>query len=576
MYTLTLIASLAAVSIQQSPAIGLAQPTARAWVLDSGWNAVVVLEPATGRRLATLSVKGRPDGMLLSPDGSRLVVLERGPGADKGERGFKAVGKSAATIIDTAAMAIIGRVELGSGVDAERVYFGKERVAIFCPGYEARNPADAQARELIVLDVKEGREVGRVTVEPGVVPIELAKDGRTLVSIQGLPRTEKYPFPSSRVWFVDIARPAVEGSIDVGTFADLYSNGTSLYVLDRGKPDSNARKSRNGTVKVVSLERRAVTSVLDAGRDPLGLYGDMDSGDVFIPGDGPTEGSDGEVRVVRGDAVVATLKSAADPRLLVKQQSSVFVVGTSAVTVVDAASLQAATIPLTRGGDRLVSDDDSPQELQMSRDGRRGFLLYRAGGLLVVLDLEQLKALGATTTGRGSIKALKWLGGTAAELSGMAGVPWWVGFPSLTAYGYASRQLHTSNWMLALGPDGRFAYALNARTEDVTVVDSTSALSVAKIGAAGFRLKVLGGGATVAVISDARLHILETTGHRKLAEVPLPGLRDVAVSPDGRQALVLADRTVLCLDGVTGSVLATLKDFVAPTAVVFDATPQAP
>jgi hypothetical protein len=109
--------------------------------------------------------------MLLSPDGSRLVVLERGPGTDRGERGFKAMGKSAATIIDTAAMAIIGRVELGSGVDPERIYFGTERLAIFCPGYEAKHSAEAQARELIVLDAREGREVGRVTVEPGVVPI---------------------------------------------------------------------------------------------------------------------------------------------------------------------------------------------------------------------------------------------------------------------------------------------------------------------------------------------------------------------------------------------------------------------
>jgi hypothetical protein len=40
--------------------------------------------------------------------------------------------------------------------------------------------------------------------------------------------------------------------------------------------------------------------------------------------------------------------------------------------------------------------------------------------------------------------------------------------------------------------------------------------------------------------------------------------------------LALADRAVLCLDGVTGSVIASLKDFVTPTAVVFDTVPPAP
>jgi hypothetical protein len=110
----------------------------------------------------------------------------------------------------------------------------------------------------------------------------------------------------------------------------------------------------------------------------------------------------------------------------------------------------------------------------------------------------------------------------------------------------------------------------------VTIVDSTSAAAVQKIGVGGYRLKALGGGAIVAVMSDSRIHLLETTGNRKLTELRLHSLRDVGVSPDGRYALALADRTVLCLDGVTGSVIASLKDFVAPTAVVFDAVPPVP
>jgi len=193
----------------------------------------------------------------------------------------------------------------------------------------------------------------------------------------------------------------------------------------------------------------------------------------------------------------------------------------------------------------------------------------------VVLDLEQQEAVGAAKTGRGGTRALKWLSQAAAELSLMP-APWWAELGGLAAYGYAFRQVRMSNWMLAVRPDGSFGYALNTRTEDVTVVDSTSAAAVEKIGASGYRLKVLGGGATLAVISDSRLHLLETAGNKRLLEMPLPGLKDVAVSPDGRHALALADRAVLCLDGVSGGVIASLKDFVAPSAVVFDAVPPTP
>jgi DNA-binding beta-propeller fold protein YncE len=559
-------------------AVTLAQPPARAWVLDSGWNAVVALEPATGRRLATLSVKGRPDGLLLSPDGSRLVVLERGPGEDKGERGYKAKGKSAATIIDTAAMQIVGRVELGFGIDLDRAYFGLDRLAMFCPGYEDKKLAEAQARELVVLGLKEGREVGRVALEHGVVPIDLAKDGHTLVLVQGLPRTGKYPYPKARVWFADISESTVESSVDASGWADLYSDGSWLYLLDRGKPDRDPRKNRNGTLQVVSLERRAVASSLDAGREPRGLVGDRESQDVFIASDGPPDRLNGEVRVVRGESVVATTRVAAGPRLLVRRQALVIVVSAGAVTFMEPVSFQVtATIPLSRGTDRLVFDDDQPRELQVSPDGRRAFVLYDPGQKLVVLDLEQQKLLGVAGTGRGGRRFLQGISRVAAELSSMpAPLPWWTDAVGVLAYGYTFRGVRTSNWMLAVRPDSLFAYVLNPRTSDVTIVDSTSAAAVQKIGVGGYRLKALGGGAIVAVMSDSRIHLLETTGNRKLTELRLHSLRDVGVSPDGRYALALADRTVLCLDGVTGSVIASLKDFVAPTAVVFDAVPPVP
>jgi hypothetical protein len=560
-------------------ALALASPAAaeliaKAWVLDSGWNSVVALEPATGRRLATLMVKSRPEGLLLSPDGSRLAVLERGPGEHKGERGYKARGRSAATVVDTAAMTILGRIELGAGVEVGRAYFGADRVAFFCPGYEAKDAEERQPREIVVVDLLAGREIGRVALEFGVVPVGMAADGRTLVLIQGLPRTQKPPYPRSRLWFVDLSRPALDASVEAAGWTDAHMDGVWLYLLDRGKADPDARKNKNGSVQVVSIEKRAVVTTIDAGRAPRGLVADAGSKDVLVVSDGPPGRLDSELRVIRGEAVAVSQGVAAQPKLVVRRQGRAFVVGSSAVTVAEIESARVVgTIPLSRAGSRVVFDDDVPQELQVSPDGRRGFLLYDPGYKLLVLDLEPLGLAGVARTGRGSRKLMRGLGQVA---SAAAFVPTPVGdFAALA--GLATLPMTSTpaaaGPLLALREDGRFAYALSVATEDVTVVDGTAPTAVTHLAIGGVRLRALGGGATIATMSADRLVVVDTATQRTVAQVDMPGLRDVAVSRDGRHGLALAPRGVLCLDGVSGRVIAVIKEFVEPTLAVFEAVP---
>ena len=126
-------------------------------------------------------------------------------------------------------------------------------------------------------------------------------------------------------------------------------------------------------------------------------------------------------------------------------------------------------------------------------------------------------------------------------------------------------------WGLAVRPDGRFAYALNMKTKDVTIVDSSTAEAVEMIGAGGYRVALLTGGGVLAVVSGSEIHLLDTATNKKTIELELPGLRGLFLSPDGAYAVAPADRVVLCLDGATGKVLARLTDFVKPDAIDFEA-----
>jgi DNA-binding beta-propeller fold protein YncE len=546
----SLVASLALV--------GVARAQEKVFILDSEAPAVTALDLTTAKAVARLALSGKPVRLRRSPDGSRLVAFDRGPGEDKRERGYKATGKSAATVVDLASMSVVGRVELGFGVEADRSYFSPDgrRLTVFCPGYDAKNPAESQMAELVNVDLVTGRETGRLALEPGTVPIVASKDGRTLPLIQGLPRGGRFPFPQSRLWIVDLAGPSVVAKLDTGTWMNLYTDGAHFYLLDPGKPDKSPQKNKNGAVQVASLERRALAGSLDVGRAPRGLYQDELGGQVFIPGDGPPGAPGGQLRVIRGDQVAATIDVAFRPKLLKRDRDVVYVVGEKAVTLVDPGALKAtATIPLAKGNDGLVEDDDLPTELAVSPDGKRAFIHYGIHNKVVVLDLEANRAVGATKTGRGGKKLF---GNLMGGMFGIAG---------FLAAGY-SPWAYTAPAMLAVRPDGRFAYAINVQTKDVTVVDGITAETAEMIGGGGYALKILGGGA-MAVVSGDKIQIVDTVRNTKTAELELPELRRLAVSPDGAHAVAMARRLVVLIDG-RGEETARLTDLLGPSDLVFE------
>ena len=535
----------------------VAQQEARGYVLDTGARSLVALELTSGKKVGALDLPGAPTYLLQSPDRSRLVVLDPGPGEEKGERGYKAAGKSSATIVDPATLAVVARIELGSGVERPW-YFSSDssRLTLLCPGYEAKNPAESQTRELVSIDLAAGREAGRLTLEPGSVPIAATPDGRSLALIQGLPRTAKFPYPKSRLFAVDLAGPTVSRQLDAGTWGGLYTDGAHFYLMDPGKPDDNPQKNRNGTIQIASLASDAAIVTVDAGREPGGLYQDEEGGQVYVPSLGPPgPAAEGELRVLRGAALAATLKVAAKPRLVVRERGVVYVIGERAVTLVDPTALEVkATIPLARTSEALVDDDDLPTDLKVSPDGKRAFAHYGLHHKVATLDLEAGKATGATKTGRGG---KKFLGNMMGGMFGAMG---------MLAAGY-SMWIHTAPNMLAVRPDGRYAYAINNQTKDITVVDGATGKSVEMIAGYGYSLEPLSDGRTLVEVSGSELRLVDMEKNLKTQEIPLPDLRRLFFTRDRSLAIALAKQTVVVLDGASGKELARLTGFTSADAI---------
>jgi hypothetical protein len=533
-------------------ALAGAEPTARVFVLDAGAPALVSVDLAAGKRLASLPLEGRPTWLIQSDDGHYLVLLDYGPGEDKAERGYKAKGRSSATIVDASRFTIIGRVELGFGLRSALT--GPDgRLTVTCPGYDAKKPSEALPRELVVVDLASARETGRLRLEPGTDLTWRSHDGRELALLLGLPRSKRYPYPNARITLVDVESATVTATLDAAGWDWVERDGERLYLISLGKPHNDPKKNENGSVDVISLAERHVDR-LDIGRSPVAtLLGE--DGLFAVAGQGPAGRSGGELRLVREGALAAMLPVAAHPKWLGEVGEALCVVGSKAVTLVGRGALQVtATIPLERDGRGVIDEYGRPFEVLATSDGRRAFIHYRGQEKVVVLDLEHGKALGSAKTGRGGKRFLNFV------------------TSSLKTFGDPSRPRLGDAPQMLLRPDGRFAYALNVGTSDVTVVDADTAAVVGRIGVRGLRLAPLSG-STLAVLGS-ELHLIDTARNVKIGEAELPGLQGFQRSADGAYAVALARGTVLILDGTTGKGRTRLGGFVDPTRMTFATEPE--
>ena len=141
----------------------------------------------------------------------------------------------------------------------------------------------------------------------------------------------------------------------------------------------------------------------------------------------------------------------------------------------------------------------------------------------------------------------------------------------MLAAGY-SMWIYTMPSMLAVRPDGRYAYAINNQTKDITVVDGTTGKSAEMIGGNGYALELLKDGHSLIEVSDSELRLVDLERNAKVAETPLPDLRGLYFPPDRSLAVALAKQVVLVLDGTSGQELARLTDFASPDAIAFEGT----
>jgi DNA-binding beta-propeller fold protein YncE len=618
----------------------------RAFVLDSEGSSVVALDMASGAVLAKASVQGRPTHLLRSPDGRRLVVVEAGPGKTTMRFGFHPTGKASATVIDAASLSVVSRADLCWNVmDAESTHLfsadGK-RLTVFCSGYRSQKAEETLPAEIVNIDLESGHVSGRVALDRRFETVLPLQDGQTVVVHLGWEAPKNAPPVPAEVAFIDLTGPRVVARLKLGglprppllspdgkdlvffsprmlskkepavpaglQFVDVgsreiaatrvveggpselafSSDGRFLYLLEKGKPDRKPEKNVSGRIQVYSMETRDLEVNLEAGTAPRGFIADGEGQQVLVLSEGAPSVEkgepEGELRVLRGGDVAATLKVAAEPAFLriSPDRARLYVVGGRALSHVDLPNLRRiADTPLKPAGVNILAANTpshAVDELAVSDDGRRGFALYQGSSRLSVLDLESQKLIDEVTTGRGGKKFAKFMGAfalsvamtAASQNAAMAsGSPYYL-------YDVYSFQVAAPNTSLALRPDGKFAYALNSQTSDVTIVEADTGKIIDKVPGGGQVLELFTGGAMLAVRDKDALRFIDTATQKKGEELTFPGSSSVslAFSSDGAHAIAAGGTAVYSLDGVSGKVRARHADFKHAESITVEDTPR--
>lgn len=561
------VVAIGSVSIQgrtQSPA-------PRAFVLDSAAHSLTTIDVASGKTLNTADLQGEPDAIVQIPGGRWLVVLDRGPGVLL-EDGFKTKRKSSATIVDAATLAVQARVELGWGVRFVPLMSPQgDRISFVCVGYQSKKPEELLPRELVTMEIPSGRVAGRLVLPRPASAFFNTPDGKTAVILSESDKPHQTPALPAELRLVDLATGSVTATLTPdGDPRDpvLSPDGKFVYLLDRGKPSGNPEKNVNGRLHVVSIDARKVEATLDAGSKPRGLVLDEAGQQLLLLSDEPpVKGAEraGELRVIRGPAVLPPIKVGRNPQFLRAAPAArrLFVLGESAITTLELPDFKAlGTTPANGYG---------ASELAISPDGKRGIMVWSDRDNVQVFDLEAGKSMDSLRTGRMSALILNAVVAVADTESSKRAGQQEAARKGQSYYSYTEYTLKDPSPFIAVHPNGNFAYVLNSRTRDLTIVDARNATVVDKIGGAGSDIRFLAGGAVAAIMSASVIHFVDTASNKKLDDVTggTGSLRKLEVSPDGKYAVAHGTMAVVCLDGSTGKIVANTQRFKSVADVAY-------
>ena len=208
----------------------------RAFVTNSGDNAVAVVDLSRKKVVRTVLTGRSPHGLRISPDGRELYVAN--------------VEDGSVSVIDTTKLAEVARIPVGR--TPVQVGFTPDGTRVYVSLRDENSVA--------IVDTASRTKIGTVAVGRGPIQVHATPDGRSVyVANQGSDAE-----PADTVSVIEVATGRVIGTIRTGRGAHgvAVSNDGSLVFITN---------IVEGTVSVIDASTRVLVATFSVGRGPNGV-----------------------------------------------------------------------------------------------------------------------------------------------------------------------------------------------------------------------------------------------------------------------------------------------------------------
>jgi YVTN family beta-propeller protein len=332
----------------------------------------------------------------------------------------------------------------------------------------------------------------------------------------------------------------------------------------------------------------------DVGANPRMLQVDPESDMVTLLGNTGPKDRAGSLYEFRGSELVGSFPVGNRPQFLahVGRLPSRLLITYDQLHFIDGnGSLTAQTIPVNaKGGESVVRLGGYPGEILHLPEVNKLVMSVRQGGSfgaptskVAFVDLKDNKVERVVTTGRGSVKFGKVLGAAALSVA-MSTLSYYGGYYSARASG-SSYFYYNVYWFspgrtnveLTTSPDGRFVYALNTFSNDVTIIKSEdgTVLDHVPVGRGEGRVFRSPGDRFICAYTSKKVTLIDPSTNKVQLEHNVEGTLSQFLTDDQNQRLlVLSSESLHVFSAEKGELVGSIAGLRNAHSMIFPTAPE--
>lgn len=522
----------------------------------AGSTGVAIIDTVSGKTISSAPVAGGATQLLATRDGSRLVAISRGPGATSWLGNFKPKGKATVSVIDGTTMKVLRQQELGWDASDAQISADEKTVVILSPGAMGRF-ASAWA-----IDLATGEVAGKADFYRSAHGLLLTASNHAVVYFEGAPK--KAP---TRLTFMEVPALKVTNELEIEGRTlppAAFENQDLIYLLE-------ASGNKPATLNVISASQQKIVATPEVGQ--LAAIGAFDpaTSRLFVLSHSTERGKrgyNGRIDIFRNGELEKSMKTVDGPEAMTftPDRRKAFVHDTTHSTLLNLETFEQTEKPFWLA---------TPHSTYFTPDQKRALFYFAAENTgccaASVFDMENetmMKHFGVGGRGARIAEALLAATVTAASFASAQAEAKRSGASSFHYSVYTPRTTTTVGaGPLTVHPDGKFAYAVDAKTSRVTTIDLTIGdrqKADINIKGGARELVAMKKGAVLAVMGEKSLTFVDSAARSVIAEHAFPGeLRRVELTGDGSRAIAVADGRIAVFDD-QGRVLAENTSVAAP------------